>query len=80
MFLVKCPHCSQAIEVVEINCKIFRCGVYKGSCKQIDPHMSKIECDILVSESKIYGCSKPFKLVSVQDASGLWTAVKCDYI
>ena len=81
MFFVQCPHCSQSIEVLEINCKIFRCGVYKDSYKQIDPHMSKIGCDQLVAESKIYGCSKPFKLVSVQDSSAnSWTAVECEYI
>lgn len=81
MFFVQCPHCSQSIEVLEINCKIFRCGVYKDSYKQIYPHMSKIGCDQLVAESKIYGCSKPFKLVSVQDNSAnSWTAVECEYI
>ena len=27
--IVTCPHCQQFIEVLELNCKIFRHGIYK---------------------------------------------------
>ena len=47
--IIKCPHCDSLIYIKkkELNCKIFRHGVYKQSLKQIDPHMKKIECDNL---------------------------------
>jgi hypothetical protein len=73
MQIIQCPHCGIFIEVVEINCSIFRCGIYKRDFNQINPHMSKPECDNLVKENSIYGCGKPFKLVNQ-------VPVECDYI
>ena len=63
--IVKCPHCSDEVILFknEINCKIYRHGVYKENLKQIDPHMNKEGCDHLVNNNLIYGCGKPFKLV-----------------
>ena len=63
IYRFKCPHCHIDIEVLknQINCKIFRCGIFKNSCKQIPPHTKKLECDRLVKENLIYGCGKPFK-------------------
>jgi hypothetical protein len=69
--ILPCPHCGIFIQVVEQNCKIFRCGVYKDSMQQIDPHMPKAQCDAIVT--KIYGCGKPFRLVHD-------TFEICDYI
>jgi len=75
-----CPYldCNVAIEVVEINCAIFRCGVYKNQTdphygKQIDPHLSKQDCDRIKKEDKIWGCGRPFKLVNGK-------LIQCDYI
>ena len=47
--IVECPHCKSYIYILkkEINCKIFRHGVYKSNNKQINPHMKKEECDYL---------------------------------
>ena len=72
------PECSITIEVVEINCAIFRCGVYKNKNgpeygKQIDPHLPKQECDRIKKEDKIWGCGRPFKLVDGK-------LIVCDYI
>ncbi len=77
LFIV-CPHCDQACEVVELNCRIFRCGIHKTTMQQIDPHAPKEVCDGLVATDQIYGCGKPFQVV--EDASGSLVAVKCDYI
>ena len=77
-FFVLCPHCDQACEIVELNCCIFRCGIYKNTMQQLDPHAPKVVCDGLVAGDQIYGCGKPFKVVS--DASGALVAVICDYI
>jgi hypothetical protein len=70
-----CPYsdCNIAIEVAEINCAIFRCGIYKHSGKQIDPHLSKEECDRIKKEDKIWGCGRPFKLVNGK-------LIECNYI
>ena len=73
--LLQCPYpdCNIAIEVIEINCSIFRCGVDKHTCRQIDPHLPKEECDKLKREDKIWGCRRPFQLVND-------TLICCDYI
>jgi len=69
--IYNCPHCNISIEVIEINCAIFRCGVYKSTGQQVEPHLSKEECDKIIT--KIWGCGKPFQLVN-------GTLVKCHYI
>jgi len=74
---IKCPHCSIMIEIVELNCKIFRCGVYKSNNEQINPHLPKTECDVLVKNDSIYGCGKPFCIIN--DAAP-FIVEKCDYI
>jgi hypothetical protein len=68
---VLCPHCGGGIEIMELNCKIFRHGQYKDG-KQLEPHASKSQCDKLSFENLIHGCGKPFKIVS-------GNAIKCDY-
>ena len=60
MSVIECPSCGISIEVLEINCRIFRCGVLKTTMEQIPPHSSKEECDKYVKEDLIYGCGKPF--------------------
>ena len=59
---VTCPHCGGCVEILEINCRIFRHGVYKHSGKQIHPHLNRAECEQLVRKDKIFGCGKPFRL------------------
>lgn len=74
-----CPHCSNDIFVhkTELNCRIFRHGIYKDSYLQIDPHLSKILCDELVVKNKVIGCAKPFEIIN--DSTGNLIAVICDY-
>jgi hypothetical protein len=74
-----CPYtdCNIGIEIIEINCAIFRCGIYKDSNTQINPHLSKDECDALKKEDKIWGCGRPFQLVT---KDGNCTLIQCDYI
>ena len=64
MSIVQCPHCSIYIEIIELNCKIFRCGIYKYNGLQINPHMSETECTFLIKTNAIYGCSKPFRITA----------------
>lgn len=71
---VECPHCGVTIEVLQVNCNVFRCGVYKSDInKNINPHLPKIECEKLVQHDLIYGCGKPFTIKNN-------IAVICDYI
>ncbi len=39
--IITCPHCNDYIIITELNCSIFRCGVYKRTNEQIDPHLSE---------------------------------------
>ena len=77
MFIIQCPHCEISIEVIELNCRIFRCGISKTIFKQIDPHLPKIKCDRLFETGAIYGCGKPFKLIQKDN---VWVPIVCDYI
>ena len=73
MLVIICPHCNGMVIIEQLNCAIFRHGVFKASGKQIPPHASKEECDNWVKNNDIYGCGKPFK---VEEGK----AVICDYI
>ena len=76
-FEVKCPHCEEYIIIEQINCAIFRHGIYKTNFIQINPHLPKNECDKLINNNLIYGCGKPFRIEKNND---VWVAICCDYI
>lgn len=78
MRLVACPHCGIGIEIIELNCCIFRCGMYRESGRQIHPHLPQPECERLKRQGEIYGCGRPFR-VDV-DGSGDYIATICDYL
>lgn len=75
----ECPHCGQMIEIIELNCRIFRCGILKADYTQIGPHLSKLECDRLAAENLIFGCGKPFRILDAQSNEPV-IAVACDYV
>jgi hypothetical protein len=77
--VVECPHCKHYIYVFsnELNCHIFRHGIFKNNFQQIDPHLSKEKCDYLFKSGLIYGCGKPFKIIKENDN---YKAIICDYI
>ena len=62
MFIVKCPHCDMYIEILAINCAIFRCGIFKDTYLQMNPHIPRQQCEDLKNRDLIYGCGKPFKI------------------
>lgn len=55
VYFISCPHCDVSLEILEINCKIFRCGILKSNGQQIYQHSKKEECDKLYLENKIWG-------------------------
>ena len=78
--ILNCPHCDMGIQICnnEINCKIYRCGIYKKSYAQIPQHMPQYFCDKLKERDEIFGCSKPFKYnINEENKPEL---IKCDYI
>ena len=75
--IITCPHCLDLVEIDQINCGIFRHGVFKDNNQQINPHLSKIDCDYLFNSNLIYGCGKPFKIVIIGDSINV---SECDYI
>ena len=75
---VVCPHCQCIVIIESINCGIFRHGVVKATGEQIPPHSSKEVCDELVRQGAIYGCGKPFRIVSTGQSQ--LAAEVCEYI
>jgi len=76
MLFVNCPHCDLLLEIIELNCKKFVCGVYRSDYLQIPPHMSKKECVKLMESRLIWGCGHPFILV---ESDQKWIAIESEY-
>jgi hypothetical protein len=74
--IVNCPHCDDLILIYncDLNCRIFRHATYKSNNLPIDPHSSKEVCDNLLNQNMINGCSKPFRVNSMNIAE------VCDYL
>lgn len=75
----ECPHCKHifVMNINELNCRIIRHAVFKNNFVQVNPHLSKEECDKLVKEDLVYGCCKPAKIIQNNDE---FVAIECDYI
>jgi len=73
--IINCPHCNISIELTEIRCGIFRCGIFKKDFTQIPPHSTEEECDNYNKENLIYGCGKPFQIIFPN-----FIIQKCNYI
>ena len=71
-----CPHCKSEIIIYknELNCRIFRCGIFKSNNTQLNPHASEQECNRVKLLDLIYGCGKPFR-ISFDNV-----IEKCEYI
>jgi len=81
-FIIECPHCKQKCEIIELNCCIFRCGIFKHNLEQIHPHLPKPQCDELAERGLIYGCGKPFQIIVTTNDSEekIYKIIICDYI
>ena len=81
--VLACPHCEEYILIFlkELNCRIFRHGVYKDTLQQIDPHIPKEICDKLLEKNLIYGCGAPFQVIDEnKNNEKIYKAIVCDYI
>jgi hypothetical protein len=75
--IVICPHCNEYIEILELNCKIFRHGILKSNNMQMNPHAPYEECNKLFENNLIYGCGKPFR---IEVSDNILKVFICDYI
>ncbi len=73
MFIVQCPHCHGSVEIEQLNCRIFRHGVFIQTGQQIPPHAPRSCCEVWAGQGVIFGCGKPFQIVNNE-------AIPCDYI
>ena len=78
-YFFNCPQCNLEIivNIHELNCKIFRHGIYKNNYTQVNPHLSYEECEKLINTDNIIGCCKPFQIITINNKL---YAIKCDYI
>lgn len=72
MKIVICPWCNNNVEILKINCAIFRHAVYKKNGKQINQHLSETECKKLLDKNLVYGCCKPFKVINGKAVKSLY--------
>jgi hypothetical protein len=75
--VVCCPHCNLPIIITELNCRIFRHATFISNGQQINPHETKEVCDYFVTNNMIYGCGKPFQIISKDD---IYIAIICEYL
>jgi hypothetical protein len=77
--MLECPHCNIPfiVNINEINCAIFRHAVFKTNMKPINPHESESKCNELIEKNLIYGCTKPFKIIIIDNK---YITQICDYI
>jgi hypothetical protein len=71
--LVQCPHCFSLSWIEQINCGIFRHGSFIDG-GFVPPHATKEECDQLINKGLVYGCMKPFQILTTGEV------IICDYI
>jgi hypothetical protein len=71
--IVECPHCKEYIWIEKLNCRIFRHATYLNG-EPIPPHSTQSECEQLLEQKKVYGCTKPFQILETGEV------VRCDYI
>lgn len=77
MFVIKCPHCYGERFIEQLNCGIFRDGVFKQSLEPIPPHSTREECEKLLRDNVVIGCTRPFQIIVINDK---YVVQKCDYI
>lgn len=79
MIVLVCPHCQGTVVVdpQELNCRIFRHGVFRTTGEPIHPHAPREECERLVAAGAIFGCGGPFRVERTAEGEH---AVVCDYI
>ena len=75
--IIECPHCNKFILIEELNCKIFRHGIFKNTGQQIDPHSTQEQCYYYIVNNLIHGCGKPFKINIINNK---YIPEICDYI
>lgn len=68
---IECPHCDGLVEIMVVNCGIFRHGTFRDG-QQLPPHASEPEIRKWLADDLVLGCGKPFR------SDGI-TVEKCGY-
>ena len=79
-YFFECPHCDGPIEVEKhaVACRIFRHASFKRpNCEPIPPHTPKAQCEELLTQNLVHGCTRPFLFVFAQPQNYVEI---CDYI
>jgi hypothetical protein len=76
-FFVICPHCQGCVEVMQINCAIFRHGTFRSNGEQIPPHANEQDCERWIFNNELFGCGKPFKVIF--NVNNEWETEICSY-
>jgi len=61
-YFITCPYCNGKIEILELNCRIFRHGIFRDTGLQIGQHLKEDFVNELLNQNKIFGCGKQFKI------------------
>jgi hypothetical protein len=73
LIMFTCPYeeCQGTITVApnQINCGVFRHGVYKATGRPVGAHLSQDKCLELVRQGKVYGCVQPFRIRKIPKPS-----------
>ena len=79
-YIFQCPNCNHDVIVDkrDINCCIFRHGIFKNNFQQIPPHSSENMCKKYIENDQIYGCGLPFQINFISETN--YEVIKCDYI
>lgn len=57
---ITCPHCGGQIEIMQLNCGIFRHGQFKHNKIQVPPHATQLQVQSWLNQNLIQGCGQPF--------------------
>lgn len=62
IYTFACPHCELLVQVQrnEINCRIFRHGVFISNQIPIPPHATQAQCHAFAVSPDVVGCCRPF--------------------
>jgi hypothetical protein len=70
ILIYECPWCSTSIQIVAVNCNVYRCGQFKDTGDQLPPHMPEKESEEL--KESYWGCGKPITLQNGQLVKCAW--------
>jgi len=72
--IIACPHCHEPIEIVALNCGIFRHGYLTSTRQQLNSHATKEIIATYRETGVLIGCGEPFRVNEDHSVE------MCDYV